>query len=55
MLLTKNAVKVKVYNTGDKNGVTLVRQWIQTVYYLEEGRNIDIVIKPDTPAGQREP
>lgn len=51
----KNAVKVKVYNTGEKNGVTLVHQWIQTVYYLEEGKNIDIVIKPDTPAGQREP
>lgn len=43
-------VKVKIYFKMMSN----VR-WVQQVYYLEAGRNIDIVIQDDTKVGAKEP
>ncbi|MDD4500284.1 MAG: hypothetical protein EOL95_12185 [Bacteroidia bacterium] len=45
-----DAVKIKVYlKVGDWY------RWVQQVYYLEEGENINIVITGDTIVGNSEP
>lgn len=46
----ENTVKIKVYlRDGDWN------KWVQQVYYLDEGNNIDIIITGNTIVGNFEP
>lgn len=44
-----NTVKIKVYICGDSYN------WVQQVYYLEDGENIDIAISGNTIVGNHEP
>lgn len=46
----KRAVKVKVYYEFDGTPM-----WIQQVFYLEKGKNIDIVVNGETMVGRKEP
>ena len=50
-------VKVKIYlkmYTANYS-VTTSYNWVQQVYYLEEGKNIDITIDENTTIGTKEP
>lgn len=50
----KNATKVKVYMEMSKDGFS-VYDWVQQVYYLEIGGNINIDITNDIRVGKKEP
>ena len=45
-----NTVKIKVYLKH-----THWNKWVQQIYYLNEGKNIDIIITGDTIIGNYEP
>ena len=51
------AVKVKVYFKmySDNSSVSPVYRWVQQVYYLEEGLNIEIKLEDHTKVGASEP
>lgn len=52
------AVKVKVYikmYAPNVSSVTPKYLWVQQVYYLETGKNIDIAIEDSTMTGSKEP
>lgn len=51
------SVKVKIYIKmyADNSSVTPSYRWVQQVYYLEPGKNIDISIEDNTKIGPSEP
>ncbi len=50
------AVKVKVYiKMYIPNVSSVSSRWVQQVYYLETGKNIDIALEDSTMLGSREP
>ncbi len=53
----QNAVKVKLYIKmyADNTAITPQYLWVQQVFYLEEGSNIDITIEDHTKVGRAEP
>lgn len=53
----QNAVKVKLYIKmyADNTAVTPQYLWVQQVFYLEEGSNIDITVEDHTKVGRAEP
>ncbi len=54
---SSRAVKVKIYIKmyTDLSSVTPRYRWVQQVYYLEQGKNIDITIEDHTKVGTSEP
>lgn len=51
------AVKVKLYIKmyADNSAVTPQYLWVQQVFYLEEGRDIEIKVEENTKVGKTEP
>ena len=51
------AVKVKLYIKmySDAAGVSAQYLWVQQVFYLEEGKNIEIKVEDHTKVGKTEP
>ena len=51
------AVKVKLYIKmySDNSAVTAQYLWAQQVFYLEEGKNIEIKVEDHTKVGKTEP
>ena len=51
------AVKVKLYIKmySDNSSVAAQYLWVQQVFYLEEGKNIEIKVEDHTMAGKTEP
>lgn len=54
---SSRAVKVKLYIKmySDNSSVTPQYLWVQQVFYLEEGKNIDIKVEDHTKVGKTEP
>jgi len=51
----EHAVKLKVRIQAEYGSSSTFNRWIQQVYYLEEGGNIDIVLEGSTIVGTSEP
>ena len=51
------AVKVKLYIKmySDNSAVTSQYLWVQQVFYLEEGKNIELKVEDHTKVGKTEP
>jgi hypothetical protein len=51
------AVKVKIYLKmySDNTAVSPEYRWVQQVFYLEQGRNIEIKLEDHTKVGRSEP
>ena len=51
------AVKVKLYIKmySDNSAVSAQYFWVQQVFYLEEGKNIEIKVEDNTKVGKTEP
>ena len=49
-IATGNAAKVKVYFE-----ISSSPRWVQQVFYLDKGSNIDIVVEDNTTVGRSEP
>ena len=49
----KVKIHVKIY--AENSSVTPRYRWVQQVFYLEEGRNIDILLEDTTTVGNSEP
>lgn len=50
----KKTEKVKVYVKMEGGSQTTIR-WVQQVYYLQKGKNIDITVNGETIIGTKEP
>ena len=52
-----HAVKVKLYIKmySDNSAITPQYLWVQQVFYLEEGNNIEITVEDHTKVGKSEP
>ena len=48
-------VKIHVKMYAESSSVTPRYRWVQQVFYLEEGKNIDILLEDDTTVGTSEP
>ena len=53
----QNAVKVKLYIKmySDNSAAPAQYYWVQQVFYLEEGKNIEIKVEDHTKVGKTEP
>lgn len=51
------AVKVKLYIKmySDNSAITAQYLWVQQVFYLEEGKNVEIKVEDHTKVGKTEP
>jgi len=49
-----DAEKVKVYIVMESK-LSISKRWVQEVFYLTEGKNIDIELKGTTELGTKEP
>jgi len=54
---SSRAIKVKLYIKmySDNSSVTPQYLWVQQVFYLEEGKNIEIKVEDHTKVGKTEP
>lgn len=50
----ENAQKVKVYLVAT-NGTQSVANWVQQVYYLEKGKNVNVAVTGESRMGTTEP
>ncbi len=50
----ERAQKVKVYITNTK-GSQSIYQWVQQVYYLEKGKNVEVAVTGQSRIGTTEP
>ena len=49
-----NSQKVKAYFVTT-NGTQSVARWVQQVYYLEKGKNVEVAVTGETRIGTTEP